>query len=136
MKISYRTAGAGSYVALADLASREFIAGFVARPQSELQVEPLFRAAHVKVFARGNLQWQIDFYVSREHASADAAAEFLATHRAVLPGLADLKVEVGAKTLYAHRAGLATCEPADESDKSTLFHYVWIAEQYSTAAPA
>jgi hypothetical protein len=135
LKISYRTAGTGSYTTLADDSTGDLVVEFRPSMQGVSQVDPLFGAANAKVFAKGNRAWQIALAVSKEHASVDAAAEFLATHAAALPDLVDLKVEVGAKTMYAHRAAMTQFDPGGETNKSTLIAYGWVAEKYTTTAP-
>lgn len=142
MKIDYklRTGGVGSWTALADDASATLldkISGFRAVPSKQPEVVPLVRSEAPFIADRGNRLWAVSFLVDRSHATPDAAALFCATHPLIFENQLnlDLRITVGGQVLYLSDAAVAGCEPAGQSDKSTLFNYAFIGRQYGTAVP-
>lgn len=112
------------------------IKGFkVTMVKAAAQVDELAWSAAASVNDTGNARWQISFGVDRQHASADAAAAFLADHPAAFatPPRAnfDVKVTVGATARVVKKAAMTLLEPDEHSDQSTFIRYGWMGETYS-----
>lgn len=142
MKIEYRTPhGTGSYTTLADDASATLadkISGFTIPFSKSPQVEPLAGGTKPFVQDRGNATWTLGFVVDRQHASADAAALFIATESAIFGAVLtnfDLKITIGAQVMYLVRAALTGFVPRPLSDKSTLIQYSFVATNWTATAP-
>jgi hypothetical protein len=136
MKITWRTAGGGSYSAtLADDANRLFVSTFLPRMSDSVQVDGLFRSANAQVKARGNRRWSLAIVVEKEHASVDAATVFLASDPAAVSSLilVDLKVEGGASPIYYANCKLTGYTPV-QTGKSTSVRYEFVFQLASTAA--
>lgn len=141
MKIEYRTpAGSGSYTTLAEdgatLDAR--ISGFTIPFTKSPQVEPLAGGTAPFVQDRGNATWQLGFVVDRQHASADAAALFIATESAIFGAVLtnfDLKITIGAQVMYLVRGALTGFNPRPLSDKSSLIQYSFVATNWTATAP-
>ena len=71
---------------------------FVLDGQEAVQVEGFLRAARSQAFARGNTATSVSFRVTKEHADAQAAEEYIATHHGAIP-------KTGALTFVAESAG-------------------------------
>jgi hypothetical protein len=141
MKISYTLTGGTDYTMLADEANSgglaDAISGFQPRMVKSPQIEQLYQSQGVFVADRGNAQWTLSFSVARVHASADAAAEFIATHAAEFELIRnlDLKIEIGATTVYLTNCAVTEVSPDPHSDKSTFIRYSFVSDDYTTSAP-
>jgi hypothetical protein len=141
VKIEYRTpAGTGSYTTLAEDndALAAAISGFTVPLQMQPQITPLAGGTKPFVQNRGNATWQLGFVVDRTHASADAAALFIATQAAIFGavlGNFDFKITIGAQVMYFVRAALNTFNPAPLSDKSSLIQYGFTGTNWTSTAP-
>jgi len=134
MKVSYRTAGSGTYTTLGDDGARDYVTVFGPRLALEAQVEGLFRGSSAKVYGRGNRRWELVVEIVEEHSSLDAATSHVQSQAAALPALCDLKVEEGATTVYLARAALVGYEPA-VTGRSTRIVYRFTGETLTSTAP-
>lgn len=141
MKIEYRTpAGTGAYTTLAEDAATlaAAISGFALACVKSPQVEPLAGGTAPFLQDRGNATWQLGFIVDRTHATADAAALFVAAEGLIFGGVItnfDLKITIGAQVMYLVRAALTSFAPRPLSDKSSLIQYQFTATNWTSTAP-
>jgi len=139
VKIEYRTpAGTGSYSVLADEGSTtDRIKGYQPRLSKQPLVSPLFQSLAPLVADLGNGLWTLSFAVDRVHASADAAALFIATHAATfnVVGNFDLKITVGGQVVYMTACVMTEFTPDPHSDQSTVCKYGFMGGGYTNTAP-
>ncbi len=89
MQISFQ-APAASLVALAGT-GRQGDAELTLSFADQVQVAPLLRALKAKVFHRGNRVYSVGWSTTREHATTQAAEDFLITHaEAITPATGTL----------------------------------------------
>jgi len=126
MKVSYRTAGSGTYTTLGDDGARDYVTVFGPRLALEAQVEGLFRGSSAKVYGRGNRRWELVVEIVEEHSSLDAATSHVQSQAAALPDLTT--------TVYLTRAALVGYEPA-VTGRSTRIVYRFTGETLTSTAP-
>ena len=148
MKIEFRVRSTGpantpgSFEALANEEATassllETISGYRAAARKQPQIVPRFRAASPFIQDRGNRSWEVSFTVDRQHESPAAAALFLAEHPLIFGDGAnlDLKITIGGTVLFLGNAALSSFEPQPHSDQSTLTHYTFVGQTYTTTEP-
>lgn len=130
-KISISPAGDASWAVLADEAAGEYIAGGPPHMRGLAQVEPLYGSQSPFVADQGNRTWTWTFVVMREHADAEAAAAFLASHPADISGLLDVQMIQGSTTTVMTDAVLTAYEPDEPTGRSTNIRYQFTGATYS-----
>jgi hypothetical protein len=138
MKIEYRTAGGSTYSVLADdsvttLAAA--ISGFQPVASKSPMQMPAYGATNPVTQDLGNMNWRLSFTVDRFHATADAAAAFIAAEPLKFPGNVDLKFTIGAQVTYLANTALSGFTPDPHSDQSTRITYAFTGGNYTTTAP-
>lgn len=124
MKITCTPIPAAAAIILGDDAAGDFILE-VPLPQEarSAQVEPLFRSDNPFAEPRGNKLCSFSWSVSRQHASADAAAAFVLTHRASVPKKCSIAILQGATTTTFVSALIVAVEAVSLVGRSTVMRY-------------
>lgn len=147
MLIQYRTPpGSGEWLTLADEdplnanGTSDRISLYKPSLGKSPQREALAFSADTFVADRGNALWEVSFTVDREHASADAALKFVATHGLIFTAQPsatastnfDLAISLAEhQKVYMPDCAVVRAEPDAHSDRSTRFSYQFTGPRYN-----
>lgn len=138
-KIEFRVTGSGgSYATLADESvvggTGDRISGYQPRMTKEVQQVNLAFRDYGFNQDRGNQNWVLNFTVDRQHASVDAAFDFISDNASFFSGQQnyDLKITTGATVIYMDNASLTNFDPDPHSDQSSKIRYTFIGSRYTT----
>lgn len=134
MKVSYTTTY-GTYTVLADEADRsatceELSASFAGM----VQAEPMFRAASVSLFGRGNVQCTLALVLTMPYTTEALALASIRTLRGILASSLHLKVEQDSEVQYYPNAVCNNYTPRLRG--LTVEHRItWTTQDVTSTAP-
>ncbi len=104
-----------------------------------VQVAPLLRAEAAKVFNRMNTTTTVSFAVTREHADARAAEEYMIAHEAAIPdsGIVEFIChdESGGESHFYLDTGALEATDANNIGCSTTHSYTLVGGRITTTKP-